>query len=382
VQNSLPSPAKAATPAIEPAKPIILPEGKQKIDLLFDSGAFSAWRLGKPVDLDEYCAYLHANKQWMTAYFSLDVINPNNPEEAARQSFENYKYMRKQGLDPIPVLHAQEDIRWLVKMLDEGAGYIALAARSLGTSFSHINDWYSQCWNYLTDSAGRPLVRVHALGEGRLDTWGLFPWWSVDSTSWIYTAQRNAQIPLGDGKVVSHRNDGLSLAARPDIQSMSLADTHAFEKHLAKYGVDRSAFYDRTPDSNVICTYLALQFYMEQERKVTASCPIAHKPHGLLRGKAIECIADRDPLDIRQLRYYPVIGNNHIAWATIAFVPAERGLISYFYVASNTNTNQKSYRSNYYGNLVDFLYEPGRVCSSINPMKKAWDILDQYIKRK
>ena len=308
----------------------------------------------------------------MGSYFCLDVINPDNPQEAARQSFENYLYMRRQGLSPIPVLHAQEDIGWLYKMLDAGADYIALAARSLGTSFSHINDWYAQCWNKLADHKGRPLVKVHALGEGRYDTWSLFPWYSVDSTSWVYTSQRNGQIPVPGGRVVSHRNDARNEVARPDILSMDAFDHKGWLEVLQRYKIQPRAFDERTQASTIIASYLALQFYLQQERDVTALCPIAHKRVGLLSPTMAESLAKRVALELPELKFYPVIGNNHIAWAVMAYADVRRALVSYFYVEGGAKMSHNK-------NLHDFVYAPREVCASRNPMNKPYATLLEYI---
>ena len=80
------------------------------MNILLDSGAFSAWRLGKPINIDEYCDFVAANECWISRCFNLDVINPAAPEEAANASFANLLRMRKQGLNPIPVFHVGEDL--------------------------------------------------------------------------------------------------------------------------------------------------------------------------------------------------------------------------------------------------------------------------------
>jgi len=70
-----------------------------KANILLDSGAYSAWTLKKEIDLDEYIAYCKANKNKLYSMISLDVIGN------AEQGFENFKTMKKAGLDVIPVFH-------------------------------------------------------------------------------------------------------------------------------------------------------------------------------------------------------------------------------------------------------------------------------------
>jgi hypothetical protein len=92
-------------------KPIIevLKDNQEDIKFILDSGAFTAWKSGKPISLDEYCLFIEklSFKPWR--YFTLDEIG--NPEK----SFENYNKMLERGFNPIPIFTRGEDI----KMIDE-----------------------------------------------------------------------------------------------------------------------------------------------------------------------------------------------------------------------------------------------------------------------
>lgn len=98
-----------AYPYIKPDVIKVLYENQDKIRFLLDSGAFTAWKAGKPISLDEYCKFIEQLpfKPWR--YFTLDVVG--NPEK----SFENYQIMLKRGFNPIPIFTRGEDI----KMIDE-----------------------------------------------------------------------------------------------------------------------------------------------------------------------------------------------------------------------------------------------------------------------
>ena len=87
----------------------ILNENKNKIRFLLDSGAFTAWKAGKPIALDDYCRFIESLpfKPWR--YFTLDVIG--DPEA----SFKNYETMLKRGFNPVPIFTRGEDL----SMIDE-----------------------------------------------------------------------------------------------------------------------------------------------------------------------------------------------------------------------------------------------------------------------
>jgi hypothetical protein len=382
--NSSPSPSKPRR-VIKPE--LIAPDaigaessrlyaGKPEIELLFDSGAYSAWRLGKPVQLNGYIDYLLANKQWMQAYISLDIINPDDPERAAADSHKAYLTMREAGLDPIPVFHAREDFKWLGQMLKDGASYIALAGLSLN-SHKERSAWYRYCWDMLCDGQGRPLVKVHALGEGRYSALSCFPWYSADSTSWLYSTQRNAQLSLGQGKSISMRNDALNERSAQDVNSLEGPELAYFEHYLAERGISsKDAFREPGLVSTTLRTYLELQYYLDQERRVSLSCPILHRPSGLFSKRADSRLAG---LNIGELRYYSVLGANAVAWSCLSFSSARRGLISYFYIAdiAKGSFGAWSRKSNV---LIDFLYKPVETCSTKHPMSKSWGILKEHIK--
>jgi hypothetical protein len=70
---------------------------------VLDSGAFTAWKAGKPIQLDDYCRFLDGLpiKPWR--YFTLDVIG--DPEG----TLHNYETMLKRGFKPVPIFTRGED---------------------------------------------------------------------------------------------------------------------------------------------------------------------------------------------------------------------------------------------------------------------------------
>jgi hypothetical protein len=48
--------------------------------------------------------------------------------------------------------------------------------------------WLDRCMDYITDDKGKPLVRFHGFGVTAVPLMLRYPWYSVDSTSWIILA--------------------------------------------------------------------------------------------------------------------------------------------------------------------------------------------------
>lgn len=79
---------------------------------IIDSGAFTAWRAGKSIKVDDYCRFLEALpfKPWR--YFTLDVVG----DHAA--TLRNYETMLKRGFKPVPIFTRGAPLRDLARYYD------------------------------------------------------------------------------------------------------------------------------------------------------------------------------------------------------------------------------------------------------------------------
>lgn len=174
-------------------------EGKPKVKLMLDSGAFSAHAKGESINLDEYIAYIKTHRKLLDSYFNLDIIPGQRGirrtsagiEQAAKASRDNFLRMRKAGLTPIPVFHQEEDFKWLERMVqdiaDDSKPYLALSTFK-ELSIPENRNWLDQCFTILTDKAGWPKFKIHGLGIASFDLLKRYPWYSCDATSWALTA--------------------------------------------------------------------------------------------------------------------------------------------------------------------------------------------------
>ncbi len=161
-----------------------------------DSGAYSAWSRGVPVDIDEYCAFIKANIEVLEVYAVLDSIpgklggpSATTAERnwAAEQTWNNYLFMKAEGLDPIPVYHYGEDMRFLDRMLDYGCEYIGIGGL-VGVSTEPRKLWLDRTFSKITDDFGAPLIKTHGFGMTAVPLIFRYPWHSVDSTSWLHAS--------------------------------------------------------------------------------------------------------------------------------------------------------------------------------------------------
>jgi hypothetical protein len=161
------------------------------MNLLLDSGAFSAWSRGGRVDLDQYIACIKRNQHHLVGYFNLDLIGGKDGqreydaevlERTAAVSYTNLQRMKDANLRPIAVFHRGEHPRWLERMLKDNESVIALSPGR----FDHLakTDWLDFCASLLMVN-GRFVVRVHVLGTAAPAIAHQHPWTSMDATTWL-----------------------------------------------------------------------------------------------------------------------------------------------------------------------------------------------------
>lgn len=167
----------------------------KRISLILDSGAFSAWTKQIAINLDDYIQFCLSNLFCLDYIVNLDVIPgrfgqknipPDERERSAFSGWRNYRYMLSKGIPVdklIHVFHQGEDFKWLIRMVKE-ISYIGLSPANDRTT-SEKMQWLDECMNYVTDKQGLPLVKFHGFAVTSLRLMLRYPWYSVDSTSWV-----------------------------------------------------------------------------------------------------------------------------------------------------------------------------------------------------
>lgn len=184
------------------------------LDLVLDSGAFTAWSKGQPVDIDEYCAYIKHNAEGIDHYVALDVIpgefgrvpTPAEVEASAAQGWENLLYMQREGLDPVPVFHQGEQFKWLHRMIAHGCKYIGISPANDRTT-GQKRVWLDRVFTEIVDKDGWPVVKTHAFGMTAVSLLMRYPWYSADSATWVLASGRGSIM-------VPHAHDGEFLYSR------------------------------------------------------------------------------------------------------------------------------------------------------------------------
>jgi len=127
----------------------------------------------------QYVLFIKKYLPYIEVYANLDVIN--NAEE----TWYNQQYMESKGLKPIPVWHFGNSPEWLKMYLDRGHDYIAIGG-IIPNPENVIYQGLDKIWSeMLTDDMGMPKVKVHGFAVTSAGLLTRYPWYSVDSTSWV-----------------------------------------------------------------------------------------------------------------------------------------------------------------------------------------------------
>lgn len=165
--------------------------------IFMDSGAFSMFTLGSEIDLNEYGRFLTTRADYIEIASNVDAIGAGREQD----SYDNQKILEAMDL-PVrvcPVHHARDDDRWLVRYLDEGYDYIFLGGM-VPESTPYLIEWLDRIWDkYLALPDGTARVKIHGFGLTTLELMDRYPWYSVDSTSWVQVGMFGGlYIPVGD----------------------------------------------------------------------------------------------------------------------------------------------------------------------------------------
>ena len=155
--------------------------------VFLDSGAFSAFTLGVTIDLPTYCEYIKRNMDLWRVEDGVVMASVLDGIGDPLQTYRNQLHMEALGAKPLPCFHAGEDERYLEYYV-QNYEYITLGGM-VGSSTKQLCIWLDRMWErYLTDGSGRPRLKVHGFGITAIPIMERYPWYSVDSSSWIQSA--------------------------------------------------------------------------------------------------------------------------------------------------------------------------------------------------
>ena len=144
--------------------------------IFLDSGAYSAWQQGKTIDREAYADYALSG-DFDAVAGDLRIANAD-PD----QTLADTEYLRNLGIPAIPAYHQGEPWSYLDHLIAT-YDYIGIGCTEAVSTSRSVTDWLYRVFWRVCDDEGRPRVRVHGFRfTSRIAD---FPFFSVDSTSWV-----------------------------------------------------------------------------------------------------------------------------------------------------------------------------------------------------
>lgn len=202
------------------------------VRVFLDSGAFSAFTQGVQVDIGKYCDYIHRNADIIEVASVLDAIGD------AEGTWRNQEEMERRGTSPLPCFHYGEPTEVLDYYVSKYE-YITIGGM-VPISTPQLMVWLDRLWaEHLTHADGTPKLRVHGFGLTSLPLMFRYPWYSVDSSTWVqWAANGMILVPGRAGQIdVSNKSSrrkqwGQHMDAHPEMI------TQAIEKEIIEFGGD------------------------------------------------------------------------------------------------------------------------------------------------
>jgi len=146
--------------------------------VFLDSGAFSAYTQGATIDVHRYSRYIRQNSDLFEIISVLDAIG--DPDE----TYRNLVTMQQYGINALPCYHygePEEVLRYYV----QNYPYITIGGM-VPISTPQLRVWLDRIWGrHLTNPDGTPKLMVHGFGLTSVPLMARYPWYSVDSSSWV-----------------------------------------------------------------------------------------------------------------------------------------------------------------------------------------------------
>lgn len=208
--------------------------------VFLDSGAFSANSLGVDIDIDGYCDYIIRNRDIIRIEDGVVMASVLDGIGDPLKTWQNQIYMEQKGAMPLPCFHFGEDERYL-EWYVERYPYITIGGM-VRTSAEDVMQWLDRIWNrYLLDGSGRPKLKVHAFGVTTISLMERYPWWSVDSSSWIQAASFGSIYTVEHGPVAVSALSPSRHEANRHLSTLPEVVRQHIEQQLAEEGFN----YDR-----------------------------------------------------------------------------------------------------------------------------------------
>lgn len=208
------------------------------VKVFLDSGAFSAYTQGVTIDIGRYCDYIHRNADIIECASVLDAIGDY------KGTWRNQADMERRGVKPLPCFHFGEPTEVLDYYV-ANYDYITIGGM-VPISTPQLRIWLDRLWaEHLTHVDGTPKLKVHGFGLTSLPLMFRYPWYSVDSSTWVqWAANGMILIPGKAGQVDVSNKSSRRKQKGQHLDSVTPIETAAIETEIRSMNGDPDRLRD------------------------------------------------------------------------------------------------------------------------------------------
>lgn len=157
--------------------------------VFLDSGAFSAFSLGVDINIEAYAEFIKGNQDIIEMASVLDAIGD------AEGTYHNQNRLEALGAAVLPCFHYGEPLD-LCEYYVKNYKYMTIGGM-VPIPNNKLEVWLDEIWSkVLTDKDGYARTKVHGFGLTARSLMAKYPWYSVDSSSWVQMgANGNLVLP-------------------------------------------------------------------------------------------------------------------------------------------------------------------------------------------
>jgi hypothetical protein len=194
--------------------------------------------MGVEVDINDYIQYIKDNPDIILHMEDgrpiasvLDAIGD------AHGTFCNQRIMEQAGVTPLPCFHYGEDEKYL-EWYVENYPYITIGGM-VAQSNNKLIPWLDRIWDrYLTDSSGRAKIKVHGFGMTSVMMMERYPWYSVDSSSWVQASGNGSIMLVGHSALAISDGSPMRKANNQHYDTIAPALREKVKEIIEKLGFD------------------------------------------------------------------------------------------------------------------------------------------------
>ena len=191
--------------------------------------------------VDQYCEFVKANKDSIDHFVNVDAIfNP-------KLTWRTQQYIQKEhGLRPMPVVHHGTDKKWIDRYIEDGHDLIGLGGLGQEVTKEAYFNWADETYTHICPASNdyKPIVKTHGFAMTAYELLIRYPWWSVDSASWV---KSGAFGMLYVPRMTAGKFD-FGKAPYTISISATMPDTEKNQNKLKKQ--NRGAFFEKTHMTN------------------------------------------------------------------------------------------------------------------------------------